>query len=95
MTAAVGGAPLEGIEVEAEVLATGQVASFTESKPDGSYHIGGLPAGTYVIIAIDDDMVYAEEYCDGAADPGSATPIPITGAGDHKVGFDFTLELAP
>ena len=50
-----------GIEVEAEVLATGQVASFTESRPDGSYHIGGLPAGTYVIIAIDDDMVYAEE----------------------------------
>ena len=95
VTAAVGGAPLEGIEVEAEVLATGQVASFTESKPDGSYHIGGLPAGTYVIIAIDDDMVYAEEYYDGAADPGSATPIPITGAGDHKVEFDFTLELAP
>ena len=84
--------PIEGIEVEAEVLATGQVASFTESKPDGSYRIGGLPAGTYVIIAIDDDIVYAEEYHDGQAssDP-PATAIVIAGAGDHEVGFDFTL----
>ena len=90
-----GTTPIEGISLEAETLVGGIVVAVTESDENGDYHLGGLPPGTFVILAIDDQgSGFAEEYFDGAAIPVGAVPMVIAGPATHLVGADFTLEPA-
>ena len=86
--------PIAGVEIVAEDVATGMPMSFAESAPDGTYTLGGLPAGQYRLEAVVfESLGYAEEYYDGALEPASATSVNVVGT-DDTAGINFTLEPA-
>ena len=93
-----GTTPIEGIEVFALRTPDGTPIGFTGSGPDGSYTLGGLPAGNYLLLASDEeDLGFRDELYDDVADLedfGSATPVPVTGT-DNTPDIDFTLVAVP
>ncbi len=78
------GAPLQDIYV---YVATGHGSVFT--AVDGSYRIGGLPAGSYQVRFNGSDT-YLGEWFDGEAAQASATAIDVA-AGEAVSGVDASL----
>ena len=95
VTDATGTTPIEGILIIAETEPGELFLGFGESEPDGTYSIMGLPAGDYILTALDEeDLGYEDEYYDGVVDRGSATLVTVVGTADTP-NRDFTLEASP
>ena len=86
--AADGTTPIGGIELFAEALSSGMEVGFTHSAPDGTYTIGGLPAGEYRILA--EGPGYLAEYYNNVHDEVTATAVTVV-VPDDTPGIDFTL----
>ena len=91
------GEPLEGIRVTAYIKSDDGVlhyVGFTETAPDGSYTLYGLPASNdYVIRFLDNENgEYATEFHNNAATSSDAKKIALA-AGD-TVNIDAKLEYA-
>lgn len=67
-------------------------SSWTDT--DGTYWIGGLTGGTYVVHFTDYDGNYLEQYFDGAADEESADRL-LLDDGEWRNGIDAVLADAP
>jgi protocatechuate 3,4-dioxygenase beta subunit len=65
-------------------------ARHTQSGHDGSYTVGGLPDGEYVVMAHARD--YRVQYYDGQRDRSNASVISIQQASQES-GIDFSLEI--
>lgn len=87
------GVALNGVVVRA-FDSTGRVIRSATSGTDGSYEIGGLPAGdVYLRTAAPGsytDQVYADTNCVPVCDVLNGTPVTI-GAGAIEDGIDFSL----
>lgn len=64
-----------------------------EVDADGSYEVGDLAAGSYVVAFLDPAGGYRQEWYQHAAGPGTATPVAVT-AGTTATA-DATLAPAP
>ncbi|MGA2285073.1 MAG: carboxypeptidase regulatory-like domain-containing protein [Dehalococcoidia bacterium] len=62
-----------------------------ETMGDGTYSVGGLSTGSYVVEAAADGYVW--EYYDNVPRWGDATPVSVT-EGKDSPGIDFSLDLA-
>jgi 5-hydroxyisourate hydrolase-like protein (transthyretin family) len=87
---------LGDIEVQlAREVAPGDWFSFGEefgyhTNADGTYDIGGLPAGKWRVGFVDHEGTYLSEYYDDVTDFGQATDLAVT-AGDATTGIDAEL----
>ena len=69
-----------------------QVAG-TQTGPDGSYDLGGLPAGSYRIQFQDFSGGYVTQWYNNKSDFNSANPVAVT-AGSPTPDINATLALA-
>ncbi len=86
-----GGAPIEGLSVNAQDFNTNQWRGSGQTQPDGSYAIRAVAAGNHRVQAQPSGTSFAAEYYNGTANYGAATPVPVT-AGAETSGIDFALE---
>ena len=86
-----GGTPLAG----AWVIAIGPtgIAGGTVTAGNGSYEIGDLAPGNYVVTFADPSGVRAQEFFDGGATYGDADPVAVTAGATATV--DAALAAAP
>lgn len=90
VTAAATAAPLANVQMTLWV-GTQRVAS-AHTAADGTYLIGAVPAGDYVVrCAGVDDLGLAFQYHSGATLASQATPIPVV-ADSTVGGIDFALQ---
>ncbi len=87
-----GGTLLPGIRVEARDLANTLVGS-ADTAGDGSYRIGGLPAGDFVIQFIDWSNSYVGEWYDDRGSFETATVITLAAGGSATAAA--VLEATP
>ena len=85
-----GSAPSPSVEVVAMNIATSMVMGVGDTDSNGDYQIGGLPTGSYTVFTQDETGQHPTVWYDGASNPGSSTPVPVT-APDNTTGIDFTL----
>jgi outer membrane protein OmpA-like peptidoglycan-associated protein/5-hydroxyisourate hydrolase-like protein (transthyretin family) len=90
-----GGGPAAGVEVTAwRPDGTDWVwASTTNTAADGSYSVGGLPAGIYRVLFTDNNGVYISEYYNDALTIDDGTSI-VLGSGATEFGIDASLATA-
>lgn len=84
--------PLSGVLVEA-LLFNGvdwEIISSRTTINDGTYQVGHLPAGSYVVQF--SAPGYQTEYYYDAPDPGTGTPVPLT-EGGTATGIDALLAV--
>lgn len=92
-TVAGAGAPVAGVEVTATSADTSGrwVEPVTAvSAADGTYRLGGLEAGEYVVEFSDFDGVWAQQYWQGASDRAAATLLEVA-PGEAVDGVDANL----
>ena len=98
-----GGTPLEGIAVQTYVKTTDSDdevnwdyfdGGYAFSEADGTYEVGGLPAGTYRLDFEDwsENPIYVGEFYDNTHDFDSATEI-VVAAGATVAGKNAELEV--
>ncbi len=93
VSAAQGGADVGGLEVDV-VDASGNVLTSAFTNANGTYTIGGLPAGTWYL-RFDgghayNGMYYATEYYGGSSTLAGSAPLVLT-AGEALVGVNQAL----
>ena len=73
----------------------GNPTAWTQTAADGTYDLGGLPAGSGYIVRFDDDNTgnHVEQFYDHQPSSDSAKPVSVT-AGETTEGIDATLALA-
>jgi len=73
----------------------GNPTAWTQTAADGTYDLGGLPAGSGYIVRFDDDNTgnHVEQFYDHQPSSDSARPVSVT-AGETTEGIDATLALA-
>ena len=90
-------APLAGLVVVAygwsESEETWESRGQAETDMEGSYAIGGLPAGTYRVQFLDLDGTYAREIYDDAVNLSSGADI-VLAEGTTATGIDASLAMA-
>ena len=91
------GAPLANVNVSAYAKAAGQdfwnmTGMSVQTRPDGTYELGGLRAGTYRIGFRDWQGGHLEEYWNDATTVTSANDIPV-GESETVTGKDAELAL--
>ncbi len=93
VTAAADGLPIGNVNIAAYRAARGSWfwAGGTTTGVDGSYDVGALPAGTYIVEFADNSGVYRSQCFDGAPDMSTATHIDL-GAGETRSGIDAALD---
>jgi RHS repeat-associated protein len=93
VTAATGGAALEGIEVCAESTGSGPYSCAT-TEAGGAYEIGGLSTGTYRVHFAPDESGpmsnFVGQYYDGRSAFGEANLVAVT-AGATTAGIDAAM----
>ena len=73
---------------------SGNQVSGTQTNPDGTYDLGGLPAGDgYLVEFWDNNGDYLTQYYDNQATSEAATPVTVT-LGTPLSGIDAVLALA-
>lgn len=71
--------------------------AMTSSEPgaEGTYDLGGLPAGSYVVQFWDDSGAYIDQFYSttvpGTRDIAQATPIVFAGSGETRTGIDAQM----
>lgn len=95
VTAAADGAPLENVWVLAykQVDKEWYPVRDALTGPDGTYMMGGLPAGTYRVFFMEESGSYASEYYNGRLTLESADDV-IVRAGEVTPDIDASLEPA-
>ncbi len=88
------GAPLGGINVNANVMFGTGSGSGSTSGADGQFALHGISAGTFRIWAGNTAQQYGQEYFDNQRDSNAATPITIV-AGTTRTDIHFVLPLQP
>lgn len=83
------GSPVPGAWVASVGAADGRFAGGTVAGLDGTYTLGGLAAGTYVVVIIDPTGEHIYEYHHDAASFFDATPLAI--APGHTTALDAAL----
>ena len=84
--------PLGGMDVEARAIdAPDQTVAATSTRDDGSYHLGPLPQGRYLVRASDPAGNYHAEWFREAGTPADAEPVGVR-EGETSADVDFTLE---
>ncbi len=83
---------IANLHVFAEDYTTGEWLAGTNTRADGTYTLGGLPAGVYRVRAApsNDDLPYADEYYDNTSERNEARPVTVT-AGQDTPGINFSL----
>ena len=89
------GQPLDNIDVKAFASAddayTGNWVALTQTDEHGTYRLGGLPEGDYIVeFSNDESGDYVTQYYDGLATPDSATLVHVTDTTTTK-GIDAAL----
>jgi hypothetical protein len=92
VTAKVGGAPLEGVEVCAEAVVEGGGFGCATTDALGEYGIVGLPAGQYKVEFSARSIGYVDQYYAGKRSWGEATPVSVS-AGLTTPDIDAELEV--
>ncbi|MDJ0853451.1 MAG: CapA family protein [Myxococcota bacterium] len=88
------GQPLEDIDIDVFETGGRQLAVDAESSADGSYEIGVLPPGSYLVRADPDASDgFAITYFDDAIGRLTATPVVVS-AGGPTPGIDIALEAS-
>jgi hypothetical protein len=90
VTAKVGGAPVNGVEVCAEGQ-TEEAFGCAGTKISGQYEIDELPPGEYKVKFWARGLGYANQFYDGQVSWAAATPVTVT-AGMPTTGIDAELE---
>jgi hypothetical protein len=91
------GAPVAAIRVCALISTQYEVVACTQSAPDGTYSIGGLPTGSYKV-AFNEPLpetfnsAYLSQLWQGATTFATATTIPLV-APESRAGIDATLQV--
>lgn len=88
VTAALGHAPLENIQV---CVRGGSTSSCTATGSDGTYTMSGLPSGEYKVKFSPGSQNYVRQFYSGKATGKSADPVAVT-AGQTKSGIDAQLQ---
>lgn len=84
----VGGVDIQVVR-QSDMLVMDETAT---TLPDGTFSVGRLPAGTYlVLIRAETGDVYLDTYYGGTTDPAEATPVVLT-SGIDNTGIGFDLE---
>lgn len=94
VVAAAGGAPLELINIHVRDFNNGSIDRNTWTALDGTYFIGGLPDGAYMVVAEDyngDAEMWAKEFYPESDTYQGAGQVVISGS-NALSGIDFTLE---
>ncbi|MFA4836165.1 MAG: carboxypeptidase regulatory-like domain-containing protein, partial [Dehalococcoidia bacterium] len=88
-----GQTPIPGVWVTATDSASNAWITNAQTSPDGSYTLV-LPSGTYLVQTssggCDSGAMYIGEYYNNTYNYHNATPIVVSGQGDHP-GIDFSL----
>ncbi len=96
ITAAVGGAAVEGTDACAYIVEPQQYEGCSTSDAAGHYSITGLPAGAYKVgffsYGLGGGQNFLSQYYDGAEDFATADPINVAG-GAHVGGIDAALAV--
>jgi hypothetical protein len=71
--------------------ASGGWRGASSAGADGTYRVGGLTAGSYVVQVQSNGGDYVTEWFDGSSDWWSATPIEVAALGQEVVGIDVSL----
>ncbi|MBI2567363.1 MAG: carboxypeptidase regulatory-like domain-containing protein [Candidatus Schekmanbacteria bacterium] len=91
---AAGGAAVAGVRVRALLVsgADERTVATARSDADGAFHLGGLPAGTYRVLADPDaEMNLVDAYYPHGLRLEDAAPISLTLKSD-RAGIDFALQ---
>ena len=92
------GEPIPDIEIDLGWLVDGQWLSFGDefgfqTEDDGTYDVGGLPAGTWQVGFFDRDGDYLSEYYDNQPTSETATNLELPSGGTRS-GIDASLDDA-
>ena len=96
VTAEIGGAPLAGISLSAyrvDLESSYVWVANAETAADGSYTLGGLTAGDYLLNFEDSQQDYLSEWYDDAAQPSGSTWIALADA-ETRDGINAQLAAA-
>ena len=89
-----GGAGIAGVNINVFVAGSGQYQGGGLTLPDGSYQIGGLPPGDYVVAFVGPfGSPYTSEFFDDSPTFDLATPVTVS-ADAVTSGIGAVLELA-
>ncbi|NPV60687.1 MAG: hypothetical protein HPY75_13650 [Actinobacteria bacterium] len=80
---------IEGVGVTAYTT-DGKYARACNTEADGTYYLGGLATGEYLVRFDPGRMPYKGEWYDNRFDEATATPVPVT-AGSETTGIDAVL----
>jgi hypothetical protein len=83
--------PLVGVEVQ--VYLGGQLVETAETAANGTYTVGGLGSGGYVVEFVAPSGAYARQFYDGASSFGEATGVAV-GQGETRAGVDAELSAS-
>ncbi len=92
VTAAVGGAPVAGIQVCARVEPLAFEETCAETDAGGGYALAGLPSGSYKVrFSERQNRNYVDQFFSGKSEFSTADPIAIA-ATENKTGVDAALQ---
>ena len=85
--------PIPDLHVYAEDATTYQWMAGANTDSDGSYTLGGLPTGSYLVRAYPPEtgLSYVSKWYDGVYDRDKATPVSVN-ATDDTPDINFSLE---
>jgi hypothetical protein len=91
VTQASGGAPIQGVTVQAEKLTCPYYYAADYSGSDGYYIIQNLPAGKYMVYT-GNDSVFLDIYWNNQPDEGSADTVTVA-SNDTTENINFSLRV--
>ncbi len=83
--------PLDGVQVILSSSSGGYYENATTTT-DGSFFIGGVPAGSYTVEFTETTGAYQYQYYNGQLDSGKATPITVA-SGKTTTGIDAAFQV--
>lgn len=78
VTALGSGTPLTGVWVAVVDAGSGRLVGGTVTGGDGSYGVGGLRAGSYLVAFADPSGAHSFEFFDDSVSPAGATPVAVS-----------------